>query len=869
MIHFTSRHTAIVLTAVAMLAASTARSTPVDPTVHKVPPTGSQLLLSLAADSWGYALLYRIPGTSLQMAMVPPSGAATTTLTKVASDDDCYTADVTTSQGKVFVAWDGRTGYLDPTFNDKESEVRAAILGQSGTLLINKIDVSVNPDPSKPAGERSAVRVATDGTQFAVLYHHCDELTCSGLKLARFDGQGNSLQAVHSPVGGGANLWSSHDIAFDDSHFVIVRTVGYHSGVEALRYSVTGGQVGVVATVAPTTAYVNSVRVCGGPAGQALAVWSEGKYGMLQIKAARLSAGAVLDGTPLALSVVSSNERNVDCSWDGSSYWVTWSSAAGTQHVAMAKVSSTGAASAPIKAVEGFTVSGIAVHHGGGGLLAWNRGAYYTPLGSQQPIYGEGLPVGPAAAMAGHPLVVGPANTQTQPAVAGAGPYLAVWNDNRDGDFRLRARLVSAQGTPLGPATTQLGSGPDQHWSPSVAFDGSQYLVLWRKGDNKSTAVRAALVSSTLQVGTPFTVAASASGTADTAALHDGTHFVALWSDGQDVRGIRISGAGALVDPAPVSLGKADKGELAAGLVGGTVMAGWLDASGGSVQAVRLAGGKVLDAAPVDVCTGSWYKRRPSVVAVGGDFLLAWSDRRQTVFAEAVYGARVSTAGTVLDPNGLALAAAGPQYTILSDPPLVVAFGGAHRLLISRSDGMFRGDLTGGLSPVGGLVQVAGASLQIAAAGDVWLREAFEPAPLSARRLHLHTVSGAAAPPDAGPPPPDGGPDSAQLPDSTTAPPDGGPSADSMADAGPGDSVVKDGPGDGHGADAGGTADSATTGDGTVAAGDGCSCRAGAGQSGPTGWTMLLLALFAWCRRKPRNTKHAVPPVVECSIGQS
>src|SRR5881296_3403236 len=67
------------------------------------------------------------------------------------------------------------------------------------------------------------------------------------------------------------------------------------------------------------------------------------------------------------------------------------------------------------------------------------------------------------------------------------------------------------------------------------------------------------------------------------------------------------------------------------------------------------ATGEVLDPTGIPICTNPGRQTSPRVAFDGERYLVVWEDDREStsVFQlDQVYGARVSTAGAVLDPNG-------------------------------------------------------------------------------------------------------------------------------------------------------------------------------------------------------------------------
>jgi hypothetical protein len=85
----------------------------------------------------------------------------------------------------------------------------------------------------------------------------------------------------------------------------------------------------------------------------------------------------------------------------------------------------------------------------------------------------------------------------------------------------------------------------------------------------------------------------------------------------------------------------------------------------------------VLDPAGIAISTATNLQRRPEVASNGTNFLVVWEDQRAGSCCD-VYGARVSGAGTVLDPAGILISTAGNAPDVASNGTdyLVVWQGG-------------------------------------------------------------------------------------------------------------------------------------------------------------------------------------------------
>ena len=230
------------------------------------------------------------------------------------------------------------------------------------------------------------------------------------------------------------------------------------------------------------------------------------------------------------------------------------------------------------------------------------------------------------------------ANSETNPAVAFDGTnYLVVWQDNRGSGFDLYGVRVSASGSVLDPAGFAISSANGHQRNPAVAFDGTNYLVSWE--DTRLSAasdIYAARVSRTGSVldANGLSICPRFGAQEHPAVAFDGVNYLVVWDDSsagssRDIYGTRVS-----------------------------------------------TGGTVLDTAFVGISTDTSDQSSPAIAFDGTNYLVAWSDYRNNSTSD-VYGARVSRPGTVLDASGIQFAGGTESQT-----DAALAFDGTNYLLV-------------------------------------------------------------------------------------------------------------------------------------------------------------------------------------------
>lgn len=244
-----------------------------------------------------------------------------------------------------------------------------------------------------------------------------------------------------------------------------------------------------------------------------------------------------------------------------------------------------------------------------------------------------------------------------RPGIASDGStFLVGWREGTT----LKVGRVNAAGVALDGAGTTVGTITGYPGYPSIAFDGTNYLVVW--GDNEIRAVRVSAAGVLLDA-TPVTLT-----TGGDAKLRgpgvawDGTRYLIAWRTNADrIRTMRV-------DSDLVPLDSLSGREIGVGFYpwvaagGGVFYVSWhfngtesLDIRGNRVDALT---GAALDGTGFVVASGSSQQDHSSVSYGAGNFFVTWNDTRSGAVGAnsgAAYGARVSTAGVVLDPAGIAV----------------------------------------------------------------------------------------------------------------------------------------------------------------------------------------------------------------------
>ncbi len=429
-------------------------------------------------------------------------------------------------------------------------------------------------------------------------------------------------------------------------------------------------------------------------------LWDADVTGARQILGSRVlgsgpSVDAVVDTSSLAFSPSQGNCENPKVTGSTSSYFLAWQCTdSGVTAIHDAWVSLAGTitpgAGLPLATTTLHQTEAAIASNEDNYLVVWTE---TTP--SAMHIYGTRVSLqGGVLDTSG--LLIGTAlRERGSPAVASNGQdYLVSWSDFRDVNWDIYGARVLGSGP---SASAVLDSGgfaisTDEavQNEPAVASHGSDYLVIWRQAVEERGDLYGARVTSTGGVldTSGIAIATNPVEHYSPKVASNTSNYLVVWAEEHegttswDIVGARVSLEGVLVDPGGFLISDASMEQYAPSVAsdGSGYFVAWADYRSGNtdIYGARVTdGGVVLDPLGIAICTELEHQYAPAVAFDGTSYVTAWADYRGDTLWD-IYATQVSSAGGVATPDGfqvawnvretepaLSLGSAGGQQSLL------------------------------------------------------------------------------------------------------------------------------------------------------------------------------------------------------------
>jgi len=287
-------------------------------------------------------------------------------------------------------------------------------------------------------------------------------------------------------------------------------------------------------------------------------------------------------------------------------------------------------------------------------------------------IYGALVPTAgnPSLSEEGFQISTSTCNPDFLPSVAfGAGYYLVAWQD--DTYENVYGRLVNALGERQGTSDieicTYLGEGSLKYGAPSIAFDGTNFLVVWMDDQLDGTwwhLYGARVDPSTGQVvpadvhGRLIWSNSNSSDQWNPSVAFDGTNYLAVWYDDRSadgIYGVLVSKSLAVLQnpgEIPISITSYYQDYPRVAFDGTNYLVVWQNADNDALGArVRASDGYVVDQDDdvIPICTSVGRPPYPDVAYGGGDYYyVVWQEYNEVpinAYSFDINGCEISLGG--------------------------------------------------------------------------------------------------------------------------------------------------------------------------------------------------------------------------------
>ncbi|MDH4211367.1 MAG: T9SS type A sorting domain-containing protein [candidate division WOR-3 bacterium] len=554
-----------------------------------------------------------------------------------------------------FVVWfDTRSGY--------PYDLYGARLTQSGGLVdpggITLTTVAVQPMyPS----------VAFDGTNYFVVWQDRPTGTSiNNIYGARVTTTGILLDSSRIVISEATGDQSAPSVVFDGTNYLVVwqdKRSGYYDiyGSRINQNGVVLDPNGFVISEATNDQISAGVSFDGA---NCFVVWEDKRSGSSDIYGARVSlAGILIDSSGIPISTAPNDQKYPTIAFDGFNYLVAWEDYRNDYHgdIYGARVNQNGVIIDP----SGIAVSTAANDQrlpdisfdGTNYFVVWEdaRSADWNIYGARVNRYGAVLDPGGIAISA-------VAMSQRNPAVSFGGTnYLIAWEDWRNSSYRdLYGARVNQIGVVLDTAGILISCAINSQDNASIAFDGTNYLVVWQENHSGWYSIYGARVSQSGTVVDPNGILIAAGGENPCVAF-TGTNYLVVYQRSSNIYGTRVTQNGVVLDPGgiPISTAPSDQWFPSVTASGTEYFVVWHDwrNSNWDIYGTRVTqNGVTLDPSGIPISTVPYTQWFASTAFDGLNYFVIWQDGRNSQDTRwDIYGTRLDQSGTILDPTGIAI----------------------------------------------------------------------------------------------------------------------------------------------------------------------------------------------------------------------
>ena len=296
-----------------------------------------------------------------------------------------------------------------------------------------------------------------------------------------------------------------------------------------------------------------------------MVAWSDDRSGNADVYVARVKQdGSILDASGIRVTSDASDQYDPAIAWSGGNYLVVWTD---TRRVTTSGTDIYGARIKPDGQV--LDTSGLPIcqvsENQSNPAITWNGSKFLVVYEDMRnavspdyynDIYGSLVSSSGTVTLIGNPIAGG-ARNQYSPAVASDGSNcLVVWQDTKGTFPMICASRVSANGTILDTAGIQVSPVSSTQSSPAVAFDGTNYMIVWsdlRGGVPDLYGVR--FSTSAIRTGNEIAISVATRDQLAPTVIWNGAKYLVVWQDyrndsaNSDIYAATITNAGVVIEP--------------------------------------------------------------------------------------------------------------------------------------------------------------------------------------------------------------------------------------------------------------------------------------------------------------------------------
>ncbi len=540
------------------------------------------------------------------------------------------------------VAWNGQSWLVvwitRRLTNQFEYDLKAVRVAPDGRVL-DAIPINLTAGQISPA---NYINVSSDGSNFVVVWGSGGNQ--STINASRIAANGTLLDVTPKILFTDTNFTAPFqaDIAFANNQFLVVwETTNNNNAIRARRFDMNLDPLG--SEIAFGSGGANSPRVATDGT-NFLVAWREQRFTYNEMFAARISAaGQNLDPNGIKLYGDLNDyilQFYTAVAWDGNAYVVASHRGDSGQagQISVSRVSNTGTVLTPAPLLVGSNYSSqpaVAALANGGVKLLWVD----KFLSADGDIFSATITnntVGTAAPAS----LAGPRETNIRFTKTEAGTFAYSYRSTVSGASSVYLQRLAADGNQIG-APTLVVQGAEAITNPSVAWNGSVYLVVWEL-DTQIYGRRVAADGTVIGDAFPIMIG----NTPDVAAL--GSQFLVVvsfpeTSEIRNTRAVRVDGNGTVLGT-PVKIGSNfDLRPRVRAFATRWLVVWEQDISHDNTNSTIIAAFVEADGtSPGRFAVSNSFSDAPHL-AIGGDTaLVVWQNSNK------IYGRRVKNDGTIL-----------------------------------------------------------------------------------------------------------------------------------------------------------------------------------------------------------------------------